>query len=315
MVIETLFDEAFSENTRRAYRADWNVFASWCLENNLTACPSDPETVAKFIVGKAELRAPATIRRYVAAIATVHKLSGEADPTKARQVVVAIKRMHRKSGKRQRQAYGMTADLRNLLIESYVKRDSIVAKRNRALIAVSYDTGRRRSEVVSLRVEDMDYAEDGSATILVRRSKTDQEGDGLVCYLAPDSVDLIEAWLDAAGIFEGPIFRSLRRGGVVRGQLPPAEVSRIFKESAAQAGLPFEVVEKISGHSTRVGMAQDMLANNFDIASIMHAGGWKSPAMVVRYGERLAAKKGASARLAEIQGRNKLRSAAQEGTP
>ena len=221
-------------------------------------------------------------------------------------MTVSLKRMHRKNGKRQDQAFGMTAEIRSKMLEALKDDTSLVGLRNKALIAMAYDTGRRRSELVSLLCDDIDYAPDGSATILVRKSKTDQDGAGMMCYLAPDTVDYIEEWLQAANIFSGHIFRSLRRGGKIMGALQDQEVPRILKEAAALARMPFEVISKISGHSGRVGMTQDMLANDFDIASIMHAGGWKTPAMVVRYGERLVATKSASARLANIQGRSRM---------
>ena len=177
--------------------------------------------------------------------------------------------------------------------------------RNRALLSVAYDIGRRRSEIVALLAEDIDRAEDGTATILVRRAKCDQDGNGQVCYLSVETVKAVDAWLDASGVEEGPIIRSLRRGGHPAPEaLPAPEVSRLYKELAAAAGYPPEIWRKVSGHSTRVGMAQDMAAAGIDLAAIMTAGGWKSPSMAAHYCERVDARRGGAARLAILQGRS-----------
>jgi hypothetical protein len=102
---------------------------------------------------------------------------------------------------------------------------------------------------------------------------------------------------------DGVVFRSVDRHGNVGGPLPPADVSRVWKRMAKAAAAPEEQVRGISGHSTRVGMAQDMATAGIDLVSIMQAGGWKTPNMVARYIERLNARSGAAAKLAAIQGR------------
>ncbi|MBL7590186.1 integrase, partial [Escherichia coli] len=85
--------------------------------------------------------------------------------------------------------------------------------RNAALIAVAYDTLLRRSELVSLYIGDLQRGADGSGTVLVRRSKADQEGEGAIKYLAPDTMTRVEAWLAAARLESGPLFRPLTKGG------------------------------------------------------------------------------------------------------
>jgi integrase len=98
--------------------------------------------------------------------------------------------------------------------------------------------------------------------------------------LAPDTLAILDTWLDASGVEEGPIFRSVTRYGRVGRQLASEEVSRIWKKLAVAAGATPEQVRGISGHSTRVGMAQDLASAGIDLAAIMQAGGWKTPAMV-----------------------------------
>ena len=101
---------------------------------------------------------------------------------------------------------------------------------------------------------------------------------------------------------EGRLFRSLCRG-VVGNRLDASQVPRIFKAMAERAGVPEEVVEHISGHSTRVGAAQDMVAEGITMPAIQHAGRWKTMAMVNRYAERLLARRSGAARLARLQHR------------
>ena len=135
------------------------------------------------------------------------------------------------------------------------------------------------------------------------RSKTDQEGEGEIVWVAPDSLLLVKAWLSRGGISDGPLFRSVGKGGRGGGALPPGQVPRIFKAMARKADLPDAVVEGLSGHSTRVGAAQDMIAAGVEMPKIQHAGRWKSTAMVNRYGERLLARRSGAAELAALQGR------------
>ena len=297
---------AFSASTERARRSDLAVYAAWCAGRGLRALPAAPGTLAAFVDAMAELRAPATVRRYLASVAAAHREAGwgeagwgEAGQSEA--VRLALRRMHRGKGRRQDQARGLTWPLRNRLLAAPGGR--AIDERNRALLAVAYDTLLRRAELVSVQVADLLAETGGDATLLVRRSKTDPEGAGAVVWLAPDSVGLVRAWLVRSGVRDGALFRSVDKGGRVGGPLPPGQVARIFKAMARAAGLPAAAVDGLSGHSTRVGAAQDMIAAGIELPSILQAGRWKSTAMVNRYGERLLARRSGAARLARLQGR------------
>lgn len=293
---------AISANTERAIRSDLAVYAAWCDEHGRTALPGTAETVAAFVDAMAELRAPATVRRYVASIAAAHRAAGHGKALKAAAVKLALQRMHRRKGRRQGQAQGLTAPLRARLIEAAGERT--IDLRNRALLAVAYDAMLRRAELTSLEVSDMLEELNGSATLLVRRSKTDGEGAGEVVYLAKDTVGLVRAWLERAGIAEGRLFRSVSKGGTLGAALDPSQVPRIFKGMARRAELPEAVVDGLSGHSARVGAAQDMIAAGIELPAILQAGRWKSTAMVNRYGERLLARRSGTAQLARLQQRD-----------
>ena len=140
--------------------------------------------------------------------------------------------------------------------------------------------------------------------MLVRSGKTDAEGEGAVLYVAPDTMALVAEWLERSGVAEGRLFRSLRRGELGEA-LDPSQVPRIYKAMARRAGIEADLAGRLSGHSTRVGAAQDMVAHGIEMPAIQQAGRWKSTAMATRYGERLLAGRSGAAQLARMQGRER----------
>ena len=125
----------------------------------------------------------------------------------------------------------------------------------------------------------------------------------MVRYVAPDTMRHIEAWLDATRIEGGPLFRSVSEAGRIGGPLDPGDVSRIFKALATRAGVDAESVARISGHSSRVGAAQDMMSGRMELPAVMQAGGWKSAEMVSRYTRSIEARRSAAPKLAVAQNR------------
>lgn len=291
---------ALSENTERALRSDLAIYAAWCGERGLSALPGNPTTIAAFVDDMAASRAPATVRRYVASISAAHRSIGGGKPSGSELVKQALRRMHRTKGRRQQQAVGLTWPLRERLLDA--QGDRLIDARNRALLAVGYDTMLRRSELIELHVADLVVEVDDAATVLVRYGKADPEGRGATVYLAADSVALLREWLRRAGITDGRMFRSLCRGTVGE-RLHASQVPRIYKGMAKRAGMTADVIDGLSGHSTRVGPAQDMIAYGIGLPAILHAGRWKSATMVNRYGERLLARRSGAALLAELQRR------------
>ena len=242
---------AVSRNTERALRSDVHVFGTWCREHWRTAFPASGATVAAFVDEMGRRKTPATVRRYVSSIATVHKALREPNPLDSPAVQFALQRMHRRRGRRQTQVRGLTWPMRNCLIEA--TGDRLIDARDRALLAVGYDTLLRRAELVSIQVGDLLEEVDGTATVLVRSGKTDAEGRGATLYLARDTVALVKEWLAASGIDGDRLFRSVRKDATVGERLDPSQVPRIYKRMARQAGMPADVVETLAGHSTRVG--------------------------------------------------------------
>ena len=137
----------------------------------------------------------------------------------------------------------------------------------------------------------------------MRRGKTDPEGRGAVAYLARDTAALVREWLARSRVADGLLFRSVARGDRLGTSLHASQVPRIFKAMARRAGLPPDVANALSGHSARVGAAQDMVAAGIELPAILQAGRWKTMAMVNRYGQRLLANRSGAAQLARLQGR------------
>ncbi len=261
----------------------YEEFITFCDRAGATALPARPETIAEFIDSVCQGGASsASIRRKLVAIASIHRLSRYADPTKDGDVHLAMRKMHRKLGRMCDQAYGITAPLVDRLIE--VTTDDLRGLRDRALLRLAYETMRRRAELVSLRVEDMVESQCG-ATLLLRRSKTDQEGKGTRLHISLLTLASVKEWLAAAKIANGLLLRGVAGNKKVTHSLSGDRIGRIYKRLAIIAGIDATTVGQISGHSLRVGAAQDLLKNGATLPQIMVKGGWVKVGTVMRYVE------------------------------
>ena len=240
-----------------------------------------PETLRAYVLESGATCAVATVRRHVVSVTHLHRAAGLPDPAKTEPVRLALRTLAWATGTRQRQASALT-ETGVAAILATTRATTLLALRARALLLVARDLLARRGELVALRVDDLARGADGSATVLIRRSKTDQEGTGAIAWLSPRAVRALDAWLSAAGVAEGLLFRSLR-GGRVGGPLPARDVACRLK---LMAGLD---AARVSGHSARVGMAQDMVASGAELPAGIQAGRWATPAMPARYAERLLA--------------------------
>ncbi len=292
----------YPEATLRAWRFDWAAFLGFCKPRDLLPLPASASTVAAFIENCSEAgKKPATVRRYLATIACAHRAAKLINPNDDEDVKLALKGLYNKSPKRQRQAKALGwHDIKRFLITA---GDNIRAGRERALLAVAYDTMARRSELVAMDVEDFSWMDDGSGRVLIRRSKTDQAGEGSLAYLSPDTVVYLKNWLKVSGINSGAVFRRLIGRGRIGPRLQVDAIAQTFKRVAEFVGMSEEEMQQVSGHSIRVGATQDMLALNIDLASVMQAGRWKTTVMPMRYGEAVQAGRGGMARTAKAQGR------------
>lgn len=311
-------------NTQRAWRSDWQAYEAFCGEQGHGTVPAAPTTVAAFVEACGQAgKKPATIRRYLTTIALAHRVAKFPNPCIEEAVRHALKGLTNEVSSRQRQARALGWAEIAKFIET--AGEGLPATRERALLCVAYDSMARRSELVALNRGDFRFLEDGSGRAMIRRSKTDQAGEGHTAYLAPATVRYLKEWLQLAQITKGAVFRRLIGTGLPPKQRPrpgrerklktipdrigtrlsPAAVGNIFKSVARHIKLPPEDIRAISGHSIRVGATQDLLALNIDLASVMQAGRWKSHRMPMRYGEHVLAGLGGMARAAKAQGREK----------
>jgi integrase len=238
---------------------------------------------------------PATVKRYVATIARVHIAAGLLNPCSSEAVRLGLKKMGRETSARQDQAHPLGWKGIKEFIEG--AGESLRADRERAVLCVAYETLARRGELVGLEVRDIDFHPNGTGQALIRRGKTDAEGQGRVAYLSRETVRWLRIWLEQSGITEGVVFRRLIGKAQIGGPLCSGSIAPIFKRVAQWIGMPERFVDRVSGHSTRVGATQDL-------AAITQAGGWKLTRMPLQYAEKINAARSGMARAAAATGRD-----------
>lgn len=270
---------AYSDLTLSGYRKDLEIFAEWCAENGEAFLPADSKSIASFFNAQLETCSYATIRRRASAIRFAHVLSDLTSPIGHSEVYLALRRAARTRGRRPKQVLGLTRDLLDKMLAACP--DTLAGKRDAALLSVGYDTLCRSSELSWMRVEDVHLDE---ARVYIPRSKSDPFGDGRYAMLSNTSTSLIEHWLVASGLKSGALFRGLHTGSLGQTPLETSSIRRLMKSAARRAGLHEEAL-RLSGHSMRVGAAQDMLVAGTDTLAIMTAGGWKNVEVVSRYVE------------------------------
>jgi len=270
---------AFAENTLRAYRADFKVFSTWCNDQKIDPLNASPGDLATFVEFEAEQRSTATIRRRVASISSLLKLNNYPDPTRAPEVILALKRIHRQKGRAQKQAYPLTKDILNKLLA--VTTDDLIGARDRVMLLLGYNTMRRRSELCNFRFEDIESLPLGRTAIRLRFSKTDQFGEGKLLPVSPEVIAAITDWQQTSGVETGCIIREVTKKGSIKQHMRPGSISIRLK--ALQLNAHLDLPEALSGHSFRVGAAIDLLEAGESLEKIMLRGGWHSDATTIRY--------------------------------
>lgn len=294
---------AYTANTFKAWQADAKGFWGRCQAHGHTPLPASPDTLVAYIDALAPRRTTATLQRYLASLAALHRAAQLPDPTKDEQVLLALRTLRRTkavSGEgRQRQA----APLNYVHIEagSSALSNRPIDRFTRALVAVAFECLCRSEDLIRFDIEHLEVREDGTGRLLISLGKTDQVGVGKVMYVSATTVLLLHEWLACAPRHSGPLFRPASKSGVVgETRISHMAVVRAMKRMARAAGIDDS---GISGHSCRVGAAQDLLAEGFSLAEIMEAGRWKSERMPARYTENQAAERGGMAQFCQRHGR------------
>jgi site-specific recombinase XerD len=287
--------ESRAANTRRAYAADWQAFAGWCADAGLEPLPAAPETVALYLADQAQHLAVGTLGRRLVAITAAHRAAGHQLDTRhvaIRETFAGIKRSHGTA--QQGKAPAVIGDLRRM-VEG--QPDTLAGTRNRAILLLGFAGAFRRSEIAALDFADLAFTADG-LVVTMRRSKTDQEGAGRKVGIPYGStpatcpVRAVRAWIEAAGLAGGALFREIGTSGQLvaaytdaagrqRGErLSDKSIANIVKASAKAAGLD---PARYAGHSLRAGLATSAAAAGASERSIMQQTGHRSVNMVRRY--------------------------------
>jgi integrase len=285
-----------ADSTWRAYTSDMADFRRWCAQQlpPVSALPAAPDTVALYLTALAEVRAPATLRRRLSAISVAHRVAGHDSPTghpAVRAVWAGIRRSRSVAPRKVRAARTpiITALVGPLLAGADGERaaPALADVRDRALLLLGFAGALRRSELVALDVADV-VEDDHGLRLRIRRSKTDQDGAGVLrglpygSHLTTCPVRAWRAWLARSGLTEGPAFRAVdRHGRLGPRRLSDRAVADMIKRRAAAAG----VEGVFAGHSLRAGFATEGYARGVPELAIMRHGRWRSAAVMRGYVE------------------------------
>jgi integrase len=280
---EELIRNGKSPATIRAYRWGWRHFVTWCEENGREALPASPETVALYLAGTEASAKIASLQLRLVAIGQAHKTARLPNPAADELVTAAWQGLRREKGTAPLQkAPAMKSDLK-AMVETLP--DSLAGIRDRAILLVGFAGAFRRSELVALDMADVEFTTEGMV-ITVRRSKTDQEGQGHRKAIPMGlngccPVRALRRWLEASGIEGGPLFRGVDRHGHLQPErLSGQSVALVVKKAAAAAGLD---ATNYSGHSLRAGLATSAAAAGASERAIMAQTGHRNVQMVRRY--------------------------------
>jgi integrase len=307
--------QARSRNTQRAYATDWAAFVDCCHRFGYAALPASPAAVETFIEYSSEydpavaykyvpaemprrnLRA-SSLTRAIAAVGAVHTWLQLPNPVSHPDVKDTLK-INTRGRAHKRPKAPLTWEVIERGIAALGQ--DLEDLRAKALVSVAFSTMLRRSELVALQVEDFAPNEDGDDGLMwLRRSKSDQDGAGEHRYVTPAAREHLERWLRAANLRGGAVFRRLNRNGEpLEAALHPNQVARCFKQIAQRAGLDPSRIERIAGHSTRIGATHELGKVGASLPELMLAGGWKSPQMPALYLRELAVTSGAMAKWAQ----------------
>jgi integrase len=236
-----------AEETKRAYRRDWETFEAFCADRGFIALPATPESVDMFLVARADTIAPQSLGRALSAISYVHKQSGFVSPCESAIVKAKLAGIRRSKKVDVDKAEALSAERLAAVVDAL--GTSLRDARDRAVLLVGWAGALRRSEIVSIDLDDLRFSDEG-VTIRLRQTKSSQ--DAVVSVDIPKAkneavcpVRALRAWLELSHITDGPVFRGMRKGDhLTDGRLSDRHVDGIIRRLAGP---------EYSGHSLRAG--------------------------------------------------------------
>ena len=277
-----------ANNTLRAYKSDFRDFGAFCAKHGFNSMPTEPKVVSLYLTHLSANSKISTLRRRLVSIGVVHKIKGHYLDTKHPVIIENLMGIKRKKGSIQTGKKPILINhlkqIINVIDEQKIEK--IKKLRNRTLILVGFSGGFRRTELISVDYEDLDFVDEG-VKITLRRSKTDQFGEGMIKGLPYFSNEIycpvtsLKRWLEVSKIKSGPIFRRFSKGSsLTEKRLTDQSVVLLMKEYLNLAGIENK---NVAGHSLRAGFATVAAESGADERSIMAMTGHKTTQMVRRY--------------------------------
>ena len=277
-----------AKNTLRAYKSDFKDFGSFCSKHGLNSLPSEPKIVSLYLTHLSKNSKLSTLRRRLVSISMVHKLKGHYLDTKHPIIVENLMGIRRVKGSFQKGKKPILINDLKLIIDviNDQKIEEIKKLRDKTIILIGFGGGFRRSELISIDHEDLEFVPEG-LKITIRKSKTDQFGEGMIKGLPYFNNEIycpvknLEKWLEISKIKSGPIFKRFAKGlSLTDKRLTDQSVVLLIKEYLNLAGIDNK---NFSGHSLRSGFATVAAESGADERSIMAMTGHKTTQMVRRY--------------------------------
>jgi integrase len=277
-LVKSYVSASISDRSRKEYRNDLQRFLTFG-----GSIPSTPEEVASYLSQHASSHKAATLERWKISISKAHSTQKFKDPTKSELVKLTLKGIRRTHGTAQRRVQpALKEDI--LLMVTSLDNDNLKDMRDKTLLLLTFAGALRRSEVVNLNLEDIKISSEGM-TVTIAKSKTDQEGAGQKIGIPfargkHCPVKAYKEWLEATGITDGAVFRSVTRYGKLGTRLHNQSVAKIVKNSAKRIGLD---PKDFSGHSLRAGLATSAAIAGVPVHRICSQTRHKSTRMLDRY--------------------------------
>ncbi len=265
-----------SVNTLRAYQADFKDFSSFCSKNGLSSMPTDPKILSLYLTHLSATSKFSTLKRRIASISVLHKIKGHYLDTKHPLIMENLHGIKRMKGSHQKSKKPILINDLKIIINAIDKTNQSENKkiRDKALILLGFSGGFRRSELVNINYDDLEFVNEG-VKIFIKRSKTDQSGEGMtkaIPYFDNKNfcpVTSLKNWIDYSKINSGIIF-----------DISDKSVALIIKKYASLSGLDSN---RYGGHSLRSGFATSTAESGAEERNIMAMTGHKTTQMVRRY--------------------------------